>query len=196
MSTSAAAHLAEAALADTLAAVAACNADVKIVAIAGQPGPWVPSGLRVVAQEGRGFDQRLAHAWAHTAQHTGGHGIQIGMDTPQVTPDELDGLLDVLVSRPAPGALLGPAVDGGWWAIGLAGTDPYRVFPGVAMSTSHTAAMQLARLRALGLDPCVVHAHRDIDTVADLAVVSAAYPQTHTARAWRRWLTSTDELAS
>ena len=47
-------------------------------------------------------------------------------------------------------AVLGPALDGGWWGIGLRRPDP-RVFDGVEMSTEHTHAQQLARLTALGL---------------------------------------------
>src|SRR3954466_5229454 len=78
-----AADVAEAALADTLAAVDGCGADHKVVALDGVPGEWLPEGMRVVPQHGRGLAQRLAHAWAATGPLTGGWGVQIGMDTPQ-----------------------------------------------------------------------------------------------------------------
>ena len=52
-------------------------------------------------------------------------------------------------SEPDVDAVLGLATDGGWWAIGLRHADP-RVFVGVPMSTDHTGADQLARLRSLG----------------------------------------------
>ena len=45
-----AAALAEAALADTLEAVAACGAGRRILALDGAPGPWLPAGFEVVAQ--------------------------------------------------------------------------------------------------------------------------------------------------
>ncbi|MFN2507027.1 MAG: DUF2064 domain-containing protein, partial [Acidimicrobiales bacterium] len=77
-----AAALAAAALADTLAAVAACGATRRILALSGEPGPWLPPAFEVVAQCEGGLDRRLAHAWAVA----GGPGVQIGMDTPQVTP--------------------------------------------------------------------------------------------------------------
>ena len=195
-----AAVVAEAALADTLAAVGACRADRKIIALDGRPGPWLPEGFDVVPQTGRGLGPRLANAWSVTAPATGGWGIQIGMDTPQVTASELDDLLGVLVSPPSqrPGrtALLGPAFDGGWWVIGLTGTDPRRVFGGVEMSTPHTGDAQLRRLRTLGLDVSVVQERRDIDTVADLAAVADAHPHLHTASAWRRWATSEEAMVS
>ncbi len=128
----------------------------------------------MIAQRGDGLAARLACAWAGA----GGRGIQIGMDTPQVSPAELDALLDVV----APGqAVLGPAVDGGWWVIGLAGVDPAAVFEGVPMSTPLTGALQRRRLRSLGLTVHRAPTRRDIDTVADLTAVSAEAPTTRTA---------------
>jgi len=196
LSPEAAADIAASALADTLQAVAMCSADVKILALEGEPGPWLPEGFRVMPQVGRGLDDRLAHAWLATRTETAGWGIQIGMDTPQVTGPELDALLDMMCSDQPARALLGPAVDGGWWVIGLAGLNPRHVFTGVPMSTPQTGAAQLDRLRALGTAPHVVHTRRDIDRVADLAAVADHHPLTRTASAWRRWLRSPEALAS
>jgi len=172
----------------------------KVVALDGRPGSWLPEGFDVIPQTGRGLGPRIANAWAATAPATGGWGIQIGMDTPQLTASELDDLLALLVSPPArcPGrtALLGPAFDGGWWVIGLTGTDPRRVFGGVEMSTPHTGGAQLRRLRALGLDVSVVQERRDIDTVADLAAAAEVHPHLHTASAWRRLTTPAVAAAS
>ncbi len=159
-----AAALAEAALADTLDAVAACGAGRRILALEGAPGPWLPSGFDVVPQAAGGLDRRLAAAWAFA----GGPGIQIGMDTPQVTAELLDDSLAALDSWPA---ALGHAVDGGWWAIGLRAADP-RVFLDVRMSTSRTGAFQEARLRALGLQVAPLTALVDLDTVDDLPHVT------------------------
>ena len=173
-----AAVIAEAALADTMAAVAACGADHKLVALDGEPGDWLPPGIEVVAQEGDSFDQRLANAWAATRSWTCGWGVQIGMDTPQVGAEDLDDLLALLVAQPmAPWvrrAVLGPAVDGGWWAIGLPGTNPFHVFPGVPLSTATTALAQARRLCSLGLVVIPAPVRRDIDTREDLAHASGA----------------------
>jgi len=169
-----AAAIAEAALADTLDAVARCGAARRIVALAGEPGRWLPAGFEVIAQRGHGLAERLANAWADA----GGPGIQIGMDTPQVRPADLDRLLGMV----APGrGVLGHAIDGGWWVIGLDGAEPEAVFAGVPMSTPITGERQEQRLWSLGL--AVHHARRlrDIDTVDDLAVVSVEAPATRTA---------------
>lgn len=173
-----AAAVAEAALADTLAAVAACGADRRLVALDGAPGPWLPPGFEVIPQADGPFDRRLAAAWARA----GGPGVQIGMDTPQVTPALLDGALATLARS---GAALGPAADGGWWAVALRCPDP-RAFLGVPMSTAATGRLQLARLRGLGLDVAVLPELVDLDSVADLPAVTAGGSAPRTAAAAAR----------
>ena len=59
-----AAAIAEAALADTLEAVARCQADREVIALDGPPGPWLPPGFELLAQRGQRFDARLANAWS------------------------------------------------------------------------------------------------------------------------------------
>jgi glycosyltransferase A (GT-A) superfamily protein (DUF2064 family) len=142
--------------------------------------------MATIGQRGNGLDQRLAHAWADTAHHAGGWGIQIGMDTPQVTAAELDQLIDVLASpTDGPTAILGAATDGGWWVIGLPGGDPRKVFYGLPMSTPHTHAATRQRLHDLGHRVLAAPSHRDIDTFADLAAVTTLIPFSRTARVAR-----------
>ena len=177
-----AAAIAEAALADTLDAVAATGADRRIIALEGEPGPWLPSGFEVIRQRGDGFDQRLANAW----DDAGEGGIQIGMDTPHVTAAALDAAMAALAADPR-GSVIGYALDGGWWAIGLHAPNP-AVFLGVPMSTDGTGAAQEARLRSLGLAVSRLDPQRDIDTIADLAAVAGEAPTTRTAMSARRLL--------
>ncbi|MDE0802983.1 MAG: DUF2064 domain-containing protein [Acidimicrobiales bacterium] len=139
-----AADIAAAALADTFDAALASGADEVIAALDGDPGPWLPAGVRTVPQVEASFDRRLAAAWATTA----GPGIQIGMDTPQIDAPLLDSAMAALADE-ANDAVLGPAADGGWWAIGLPGADD-RVFLDVPMSTDHTGDDQRSRLESIG----------------------------------------------
>ena len=81
-------------------------------------------------------------------------------------------------------AVLGPALDGGYWAIGLKEPD-MRVFDGVPMSTPHTGSAQLVRLRALGLRTAALPALRDVDTIEDARRVAREAPATRFARAVR-----------
>jgi hypothetical protein len=131
-----------------------------------------------VSQRGATFNDRLANAWADA----GGPGIQIGMDTPQVSPAELDGLLARLdgdgARRPA---VLGHALDGGWWVIGWRDADPGSVFTGIPMSAATTGRAQENRLWALGFDVAAADPKLDIDTFGDLAAVAEAAPHLRTA---------------
>jgi len=174
-----AAALAEAALVDTLAAALASSTDRVVLALDGRPGPWLPAGVEVVGQRGSGFGERLAAAWSDI----GGPALQIGMDTPQVTPALLDQASAVL-EAPGTDAVLGPAEDGGWWSIGLRHTDP-AVFVGVPMSRPDTGARQMARLRELGLRTATLPSLRDVDTIADAHEVAALAPDTRFAAAVR-----------
>jgi glycosyltransferase A (GT-A) superfamily protein (DUF2064 family) len=194
-----AAAVATAALADTLEAVAACGSARKVVALDGKPGSWLPPGFEIVPQRGTRFDQRLVNAWCDT----GGPGLQIGMDTPHVTSAELDGLLARLDDGAASSdgsrrpcrrdtfhfprpAVLGHAVDGGWWVIGWRRADPAAVFADIPMSTAVTGRAQEVRLLALGLDVFRAEPKRDIDTVHDLTAVASAAPDLRTARLARK----------
>jgi uncharacterized protein len=172
-----AAVVAEAALIDTLETVSACSAGHRTLVLDGEPGPWLAAGTRVIAQRGRGLDERLAAAF----QQTAGPALLVGMDTPQLTPALLD-LAIGLLQAPGVDAVLGPAEDGGWWIIGLRRADP-RIFLGVPMSSPHTADAQRARLAQLGLRTVELPTLRDVDRFADALAVAELAPSTHFARA-------------
>jgi glycosyltransferase A (GT-A) superfamily protein (DUF2064 family) len=177
-----AAALARAALDDTFAAAASCGADRVVVAFDGDPAGLVPASFEVVEQRSGAFDRRLAGAWADA----GGPGLQIGMDTPQVSAAELDAGLDLL-AVPGCDAVLGPAVDGGWWAIGLQRPDD-DVFLGVPMSEPDTGARQLARLGDLGYATTLLPVRRDVDEPEDVAIVAAEHPDGRFAEVARHLL--------
>ncbi|MFE9560608.1 DUF2064 domain-containing protein [Streptomyces sp. NPDC006487] len=160
-----AAALAEAALADTLAAVAAAPARRRVLVLEGRPGPWLPPGFEVLPQCAGSLDLRLAAAFGACD----GPALLIGMDTPQVTPE----LLSVDWSQY--GAWFGPAVDGGFWALGLAVPDP-ALLRGVPMSVPGTGAAQYERLRAAGLRTGRLPVLRDVDTAEDAGPVAAQAP--------------------
>ncbi|HEY1537898.1 MAG TPA: TIGR04282 family arsenosugar biosynthesis glycosyltransferase [Solirubrobacteraceae bacterium] len=169
-----AATLAEAALADTLAAVAATPAQRHVVVLDGEPGPWLPPHFEVIAQRGAGLGERLAAAF----RDIDGEMLVVGMDTPQVTRALLT---QALTELRAADAVLGAAPDGGYWAIGLGHADD-GAFAGVPMSAPTTCAVQRERLRALGLRTRELPPLRDVDEIADAYAVAATAPQTRFAR--------------
>jgi rSAM/selenodomain-associated transferase 1 len=173
-----AAALAAAALADTLQAVAWTPAPRRVLVLDGAPGPWRPDGFEVIAQRGTGLAERLAHAVSDVGEPL----LIVGMDTPQLTRALLSGALDALAA-PGTGAVLGPTLDGGYWAIGLNAPDP-AVFAGVPMSTAQTAAAQRARLHELGLTTTELATLRDVDDYADATAVAALAPWSRFAAAF------------
>jgi rSAM/selenodomain-associated transferase 1 len=177
-----AARLAEAALADTLAAVAATPCRRGVLVLDGATGPWLPDGFEVHRQRGDALGARLANAFTDVGEG----GVLVGMDTPQLTPARLAASLDALWRGDAK-AVLGPARDGGWWCIGLHEPDP-DVFLGVSMSTAHTYAEQLSRLGALGLHTRALEVLRDVDDFDDAIAVARDAPKTRFAAALRALL--------
>jgi len=172
-----AAELAAAALADTLSAAGGCGARRHVLALDGEPGDWVPRGFEVIRQRGDGLAERLASAFEDVAEPA----LLIGMDTPQITPALLARGLRAL-SRPHTDAVIGPALDGGYWAIGL--RRPQRsLFEGVPMSSRDTYAAQVATLRQAKLRVRTLVALRDVDVIADARVVADLAPASRFAAA-------------
>ncbi len=168
-----AASIAEAALRDTLGAVAAVPAVPaarRALVLAGEPGPWLPERFEVHPQVGGGLDARLAGAF----ESVGGPALLVGMDTPQLDAELLGRSLAAL-ARGRAEAVLGPAADGGYWAIGLCRADR-RVFTGVPMSTPWTARAQRLRLRRLGIACVELPELRDVDTFEDALEAAEACP--------------------
>lgn len=172
-----AAALAEAALRDTLAAVAACPARRRVLALDGAPGAWLPEGFDVVEQCGGGLGERLGHALGAA----GGPALVVGMDTPQLTPKMLEDSAAALTGGGVD-AVLGPAFDGGYWTIGLNQPDP-AVFSGVPMSHPDTGRAQTRRLDELGLRWAELAPLRDVDTFAAARAVARLDPSTRFAAA-------------
>jgi uncharacterized protein len=175
-----AAAVAAASLADTLEVAVRSAADRVVLALDGRPGPWCPPGIDIVDQGTGSFDRRLTNAWAAVE----GPALQIGMDTPQLTTDDIDDAFARL-DEDGVDAVLGPALDGGWWSIGLLRPHP-DAFAGVPMSRPDTGARQHARLHELGLRTRWLGARRDVDTWDDAVAVAAAAPHKRFAAAVNR----------
>lgn len=182
----AAADLAAAALLDTLDVATSCDADV-VVALTGDLGTAARGGeiaaalanVSVIDQRGDGLAERLAHAHADAAAH--GPVVQVGMDTPQVTTDDF-AAADALVR--SDGAVIGPAVDGGWWLLGLDDASRAKLLLDVPMSAADTGARTSA---ALGGDPPRLRELRDMDTWTDVVAIAGQVPDRRIAEAARRW---------
>lgn len=186
-----AATVAAAALADTLAVVGTVPAARRTVVLDGQYG--MPAGWRAIAQRGAGLGDRLAHAYADTARDGVG-SLLVGMDTPQLTRSFMHDAARLLSSADA---VLGPAYDGGWWALGLRDPSHGAVLREVPMSTSDTGAETLRALRRRGLRVALLPELRDVDTAADAyAVVAQCPPGSRFVAAVAQYLPARPALAA
>jgi uncharacterized protein len=169
-----AALLAEAALTDTLAAVAAAPVARRVLALDGSAGSWLPAGFDVIPQHGGGLDERLAAAFAEAHAGLPLPMVLIGMDTPQVTPGLIADAAGMLDGGQAD-AVFGPAADGGFWLLGLRKPDR-SLLAGVPMSRADTGRRQLDRLTEGGLRVAMMPELTDVDTAAEAELVAGQVP--------------------
>ena len=178
-----AAQLAEAALTDTLAAVAATPVTRAVLALEGAAGGWLPPGFGVIPQRGGGLDERLAAAFADAHATLSAPMVLIGMDTPQVTPGLLADAAAALASGEAD-AVFGPAADGGFWLLGLRRPDR-SLLAGVPMSRPDTGRHQMDRLTSAGLRVAMLPELTDVDTFREAELIAGLIPGSRFAAAFR-----------
>ncbi|OBH91246.1 DUF2064 domain-containing protein [Mycobacterium sp. E2733] len=172
-----AAEIAAAALLDTLDAVAAAPAARRVVAMTGDLSAAAGAGdirerlrsFTVIPQRGDDFADRLANA--HADASDGYPVVQIGMDTPQVTADLLTDCARLLQEAPA---VLGPAVDGGWWVLGLRSPAAAECLRTVPMSQPDTGLLTYRALHDLGIGVYPAPQLADFDVADDVAAVREA----------------------
>lgn len=183
----AAARVAAAALLDTLVASRAAFEECHLALDGDLRGACSEPALRealdgwvVHVQRGGSLGERLAHAHADAAGP--GPTVQVGMDTPQVRASDLH---EVAAASTEGTAVLGPAVDGGWWVLALRDPAAAAVLAGVVMSRADTYRSTRAALERVGLRVRPARLLRDVDTAADADQVAGSVGHGHFAAAWR-----------
>jgi len=97
--------------------------------------------------------------------------VQVGMDTPQIRPEQLARCAQALDDHDA---VLGLAHDGGWWVLGVreaVGAECLRTVP---MSVPDTGALTLTALQRNGLRVVLTDELSDVDTIDDVETVRGA----------------------
>ncbi|RLV49078.1 DUF2064 domain-containing protein [Nocardioides mangrovicus] len=135
------------------------------------------AGWRVVPQRGDELGERIAHAHADVDDVV----VQVGMDTPHLSPEQLRETADRLREADA---VLGPAEDGGWWVLAL--NDPghaalVRDVPTSRVDTGRLTLEALSREIVVALGP---HSY-DVDTIDDARRSADDAPHTRFAHTWR-----------
>ena len=183
-----AAEIAAAALLDTLDAVADAAVATRVVALTGELDAAAGAAeirrrlasFVVIDQRGNNFGDRLANAHGDAAAVGGQPVLQIGMDTPQVTPWLLGAAITATVTGDA---ALGLAEDGGWWALGLKDPLHAKALRHLPMSRSDTGSRTLDALHDLDLSVAPLPVLSDVDTVEDARRVARLVPGSRFAAA-------------
>jgi len=152
----------------TLAAALGTELPVVLSLASPLTGLWTPpAGLAVEVQGPGDLGIRMAEAFARRFAAGVDRVLLVGSDCPGVTSEHLLATVERLGRFPV---VLGPARDGGYWAIGqrAPGTD---CFAGVPWSSPRTLEATRDRLRALGVPWAETVTLADVDTVEDLELL-------------------------
>ena len=183
-----AAELAAAALLDTLEAVSSTGWPI-VIAMTGDLGAAARGDeicaaiapFTVIEQRGKGLGERLATA--HADADAGSGIVQIGMDTPQLSAADLWAAGEALNNHDA---VVGPAIDGGWWLLALRSAVHANILSTVPMSRPDTCRLTLRALTEAGADVGTIRPLSDVDHWADALVLAADYPNLRMSAVVRR----------
>lgn len=116
--------------------------------------------------------QRLNSVYRHLhAQHE--YVILIGTDSPQLEPGLLLSAIETLRSQPQ-AAVIGPAVDGGFYLFAASTEIAEEIWTGVEYSRSDTLENLSTRLSKAEIDIELLPARSDVDTLSDLSRLAEA----------------------
>lgn len=106
---------------------------------------------------------RLARAFQENFDRGYERVVVIGTDCPEVSESDIRESFETLKSADV---VLGPAMDGGYWLIGLSQPHPF-LFEDQAWGTETVFQETVARARGRRLDTMVLRALSDVDTASD-----------------------------
>lgn len=129
----------------------------------------VPAGFWLSAQGEGELGDRLARAVTRGLRRDDAIML-IGTDCPALNRDELRRIANQLQSFDA---VICPALDGGYVALGLRKYDP-SLFEDIAWSSNIVSRQTIVRIEALGWQLHIGPTFRDVDTPGDLEVTRPA----------------------
>lgn len=130
---------------------------------AAEVAPWLRSGWTLAPQGDGDLGSRLVRAFAEHFAAGARRVVVLGADCPYVTEEDIREAFNALKKADL---VLGPAVDGGYWSVGLRTPCP-ELFSGVAWSTALVLAQTEQRAAALGISVARLRTLSDVDTEDD-----------------------------
>ena len=127
---------------------------------------WLGEDYVYTAQQGRDLGERMENAFIAAFADGFRRVVIIGSDSPDLQGGILEEAINCLTSSDA---VIGPAVDGGYYLIGFnSGRFLTEVFRGVEWGTSTVFERTMDRLSKHGYNVAVLPRWRDIDTYEDV----------------------------
>ena len=115
--------------------------------------------------QGRGaLGLRMQRQFLRAARERAGQVVLIGSDLPQLEGNDLTAAFTALGRREG---VLGPALDGGYWLIGLRRPDP-ELLAGIAWGGAQVLEQTLAAMVRRELEPEMLTTRGDLDWAYDL----------------------------
>ena len=128
--------------------------------------------VKLIDQEGADLGKRMSRAFETMFARSYQHVTIVGTDVPSL-PLEYYGRTLTLLERND--LVFGPALDGGYYLIGLNKPAP-ALFENIPWSTDHVLALTRERAESLGLSTALLPEWRDTDTIDDLkALIEASF---------------------
>ncbi len=126
---------------------------------------WIGSGYKYMMQDKGDLGNKMQDAFEKAFEQGFEQAILIGTDVPQLTRAIL---VQALQGVEQCGSVLGPALDGGYYLLGL---DRRKIDSGlfrqIPWSTSKVLKITLSRLKTLHTTPYILQPLRDMDTLED-----------------------------
>lgn len=141
---------------------------------------WLGEEYDYIAQEGRGLGERLENAF--TAAFADGFRkvVIVGSDSPDLPREILEEAISSLASKDA---VIGPAVDGGYYLIGFnSGRLLREVFTGMDWGTATVFKRTMDVLNSRGYNVHLLPRWRDIDTYGDVVAFMRKHELTPAGR--------------
>lgn len=124
---------------------------------------WLRPGWSARPQEAGDLGARMSAAFEEAFAEGAQRVALIGSDCPEILDTDIQAAWDALREHDV---VLGPALDGGYWLIGLRQPQP-ALFNGVSWSTGAVLRETLDRVSRAGLRAFLLRTLRDIDTEED-----------------------------
>jgi rSAM/selenodomain-associated transferase 1 len=120
--------------------------------------------LSLYQQQGNDLGERMAHAMQRALRESR-NAIIIGTDCPELTGDDITQAAATL--QQGYDAVIGPAVDGGYYLLGLKRYEP-SLFQNIRWGTDSVFRQTLERLARAGMAYQTLKTKHDLDRPADL----------------------------